>query len=145
MNYSRDEINEIRRRLKTRHQKVLFRLWIALLKNEVFFLDRIYHQEPISGGWLPNWALRGPLIGGDSSDRRKRELASDYFVPFKQTLVNGHLKDYKVHRWVSDPGRVDYLYCLDIDPYELDWDELFETWPNWVYHHNVVKQVYLEF
>lgn len=143
--YNEREKEEIKRRLRTRAQKVLFRLWVAKLRNEVFFLDRIYHEEPISGGWLPLWALRGPLIGGDCADKRLRELRNDHLVPFKNTLINGHLQPWKIHRWVSREGKIDYLYCLDIDPRDLDWEEVLREGCKWVFRRDVAEQVSLGF
>lgn len=145
MTYTYSEMIAIMRRLKTDKQRVLFRLWRAKYENEVFWLDGMTRKEAISGGWLPMWALRGSMLGGDSADRRLRQLRDENGIQFKETIVNGHIRPYKVHQWVSTPGNTSYIYCLALDPHKLDWNELLEQWPKWVWADATREQVALAF
>jgi hypothetical protein len=73
-----------------------------------------YGWEPVGEGWLPIYAFRGPLIGGDSGDRRLRELKDKkgkYRIPI----------EIKKHRWtINGEKKMTWLYRLGCPPNEID-------------------------
>ncbi|MDD5061593.1 MAG: hypothetical protein PHC43_01050 [Candidatus Marinimicrobia bacterium] len=116
-------INDIERRCDSEESKVLFRLWIARLRNEKFFLSR-NPDEVISGGFLPMYAFRSGSLGGDSADRRLRFLRDNLLIPI----------EIHKHTWKTNPKKKTYLYRLNCNPYDLDWDEYFTKKGRFIYH-----------
>ena len=114
-------IQDIQENLQNGRQRVLFRLWTAKLNNEILFLSHI-PDEVISGGWLPIYAMQGPLIGGSSADRRLRELRTMHLVPI----------DYKIHRW-KERKKITHIYRLGCSANEINWYEVFEDWPQYTF------------
>jgi len=111
--------------LKTTQQKILYTLYYGRHENGRFNLAP-YNREGgwISGGWLPMYAMRGPLLGGDSADRRLRELreAGWPIIDKEHKFVVGGVK------------RNMHIYALGVDPGTLDWDwtKILDEWPNYL-------------
>lgn len=64
-------------------------------------------------GFLPVYDLRGPISqqkGGDSGDRRLRELRNDFGIPIKKIF----------YQWGTNPKRHTWLYGLGCDPEQID-------------------------
>ena len=118
-------IQDIKENLQNRRQRVLFRLWIAKLYNEIFFLS---HQpdEVISGGWLPIYAMQGSLIGGSSADRRLRELRTIHLIPI----------NYKIHRWKYEK-RITHIYKLGCNSNEIKWYEIFNKGSQYIFINEI--------
>lgn len=114
-------IQYIQENLQNGRQRVLFRLWIAKLRNEPYFLSN-RPDEVISGGWLPIYAMQGPLIGGSSADRRLRELRTMHLIPI----------DYKIHRW-KEQKKITHIYRLGCNADEINWHDVFENWPQYTF------------
>jgi len=64
-------------------------------------------------GFLPIYDLRGPITqqrGGDSGDRRLRELRSDFGIPIQKIC----------YQWQTEPKRRTWLYSLVCNPEQVD-------------------------
>jgi len=131
--YSRDKLNFIYNRLTCQRQRVFFTLWSAIVNNRRFCLSYTTH-EYISNGWLPLYSLRAPNIGGDAADVRLRELHTIHNVPFVTSTINGNTHICKIHHWKSFKDQITWIYRLDLDPNDIDWDYLLKTWPDWKYN-----------
>jgi len=130
-------IQNIQDRLANNWQRVLFRLWVAKLRNEYFFLVPGETSSIIRGGWLPVWAVTESMIGGSSGDRRLRQLRDKGF-PFKQSNINGHIENYKIHEWHLYGKKIrTFIYCLDCDLTPDDWEEILDK--NAKYHYRSVQ------
>lgn len=128
-------IQSIQSRLENNWQKVLFRLWIAKIRNEIFFLATGVTTSIIRGGWLPIWAFTDKMIGGSEGGRRKRNLTEKGF-PFKTSIINGHVVYYKIHEWdLFGKKKKTPIYCLDCDLTPEDWEEILEKNAKYYYHH----------
>jgi len=109
--------------LKYTKQKILYTLYQGRRQNGKFNLASYNHSGAwISGGWLPLYALRGPIIGGDSAGRRVRELHE-----LGWPVIN------KEHKFVvGGVKRSIRIYALGVTPSSLDWDwkRIILEWPN---------------
>jgi len=113
--------DQIQSNLKNARQRVLFRFWIAKVRNDKF---RLYTRPDIyiSGGWLPVFAVQEALIGGSSADRRLRELKEINNIPF----------ECKVHKWnIGDRKMKTYIHRLKCNTGDINWKELFDKWPDY--------------
>jgi len=143
MNKYTDSYNEIRladiqSRLTTAWQRTLYRLYSAKFKNEKFYLS---HNPDcvISGGFLPIYAVTGSLIGGSEGGRRLRYLREIGF-PFVTSIVNGHIKNYRVHEWeLYGEKKKTPIYCLACDLTFDDWEEIIERGPKYYYLPKRIK------
>jgi len=112
----------VRNKLKNRWQKVIYRLWIAKLLNDYYYLKSGLDTSIIRG-WLPVRALRGTWIG-DCADRGLRE-AREHF-PF-------HLIK-KIHEWdcYGNKKRT-YIYSLNCELTKEDWDQILDINRHYIY------------
>lgn len=131
--YTKNDLFIIHNRLSCQRQLVLFTYWSALVTNRRFCLSRTFN-EWVSNAWLPIYSVRDGTCGGDSADVRLRELRNIHKVPFIHTEVNGFSKPYKVHHWKNVKGKTTYIYRLDMNILDIDWDELLSLWPDWKFH-----------
>jgi len=102
--------------LNTAWMRVLYRLWTARRDNERFNLNQMSPEGAwISGGWVPNYAICSPLIGGSEGTRRARDLYLLHDIP----VVN------KPHYYdlFGKNKRAD-IYLLDCDPALIDFHQI---------------------
>jgi len=117
------QIENIKSRLRTNWQRVLFRLWIARIRKEKFWLASGMDSSIITG-WLPMYALRGKLIGGDSADVRLRE---DLRIKRQFPIL------LKNHIWyLYGEKKITPIYRLDCDLSIEEWDEILNN-KNYIY------------
>ena len=120
----------VKSQCRTQVQRVLYELWHAMVIRRKFCLSQTY-DEWISGGGLPVQAIRGSANGGDAADVRLRDLENIYNVPFVGCEIRGRHHRYCIHKWKNLKNKITYYYKLDIKPEDIDWEELFRTWPKW--------------
>jgi len=129
---SKDYDRWVKSKLENQTQRVLYELWHAIVIKRRFCLSQTF-DEWISGGGLPLQALRGAQNGGDAADVRLRSLDIVYGIPFVGSDINGRHHRYSIHQWRNISGKKTYYYRLDILPEDIDWDNLFISWPKWRY------------
>lgn len=103
--------------LKTKWQRVLYRLWLARKTNE----DVYKSSTQNSRGYLPLFLLRGTQYGGDAADVRLREIRNIYNVPISEPT---RFEDSPINA----PG-----YRLECSLDAIDWDEVLSQNGNWRY------------
>lgn len=131
--YNEIKVADIQSRLSVAWQRTLFRLWIAKFRNEKYYLSH-NPDNVISGGFLPIYAVTGSLIGGSSGGRRLRSLRNDYGIPFITSIVNGHIKNYRVHEWeLYGEKKRTPIYCLACELTFEDWEEIIEKGARYYY------------
>jgi len=113
-----DEIvHSIQMRLMNAWQRVLFRMWVAKLRNEKFYLTR-NPDNVISGGYLPIYAFQGSQVGGSAGDVRLR---------YDVRLGHNFPIDMKIHKWtLYGQSKHTPIYRLDCVLTAEDWEEIFE-------------------
>jgi len=116
----------IEKSLECNRHRVLFRLWVAKLFEQPYWLAAGVN-ESIIRGWLPMQAFRGALLGGDSADRRLRELREEGF-PFVETLIGNSMKPYKRHVWQYGGRQYSAnIYRLACDLSLQDWRQIIKN------------------
>ncbi len=95
-------------------QRVLYRLWYARLHNE--------KHRGLPPGWLPIYEFQ--KVGGSSGDRRFREIRDEKLVPTDYDKFE--IGEETIH-----------AYRLDCDPYEIDWQEIFDQGPKWRFRRKI--------
>jgi len=119
------KLRDIQSRLQNNWQRVLFRLWVAKLFEQRFWLAPGIDTSIIRG-WLPIYAVTEPMIGGSAGDVRLRDCRK-HGIPFKQTVINGKSVPYKIHEWtLYGKEKKTYIYRLACNLTPEDWEEIFE-------------------
>jgi len=135
---SLSEVDSIKARLMNDWQRVLFRLWVAKLYEQHFWLANGVDSSIIRG-WLPIYALCGSMLGGSAGAERLRlDVRGKHGFPFVESVVNGRVVPYRIHIWdLYGEKKRTPIYRLACDLTIEDWEEIFSINSSYVYYKPV--------